>query len=316
MPVVPVFCDPSDMTFSDNDVEPGVQPVACAAPRWFEAALATAAECGEVTVAGVPIRYRGWGERGGGGLLLVHGGAAHSRWWDHVAPLLATARRVVAIDLSGHGDSGRRPSYSLDLWADELMAVVADAGIAGPVIIIGHSMGGFVTLRAASRFGDDIAGVITIDSPIRTITPEEEAAVRHKAFGPLRVYPSREQILKHFRPIPDQDALPFVSNHVAQTSIREVDGGWSWKFDPQIFGRASMAPAALSRLGCRVALFRAQHGLVSADMGEMMYDGLGRVAPVIEIPEAGHAIMLDQPLALVTGIRTLLADWEHSLPRQ
>ena len=45
-----------------------------------------------------------------------------------------------------------------------------------------------------------------------------------------------------------------------------------------------------------------------------MYDLLGRVAPVIEIPLAGHHVMLDQPLPLVTGIRTLLADWEHSLP--
>ena len=46
--------------------------------------------------------------------MLVHGGAAHSRWWDHIGPLLADGRLVVAIDLSGHGDSARRESYSLD----------------------------------------------------------------------------------------------------------------------------------------------------------------------------------------------------------
>jgi pimeloyl-ACP methyl ester carboxylesterase len=47
-----------------------------------------------------------------------------------------------------------------------------------------------------------------------------------------------------------------------------------------------------------------------------MYDKLGRRAPVIEIPAAGHHVMLDQPIALVTGIRTLLSDWDHSLPAQ
>jgi pimeloyl-ACP methyl ester carboxylesterase len=130
------------------------------------------------------------------------------------------------------------------------------------------------------------------------------------------VYAGREEILKRFHPVPDQDSLPYVSAHVAETSIREVDGGWTWKFDPQIFGRAGLTSEVLTRLECRVALFRAEHGLVSADMGDMMYDRLGRVAPVIEIPGAGHAIMLDQPLALVTGIRTLLADWEHSLPQR
>ena len=45
-----------------------------------------------------------------------------------------------------------------------------------------------------------------------------------------------------------------------------------------------------------------------------MYDLLGRVAPVIEIPEAYHHMMLDQPLLLVTALRALLADWEHSAP--
>lgn len=304
------------MTTFRNNCESTNTSVIDTAPHWFQTALSTTVECSEVTVAGAPISYRAWGKRGVSGLLLVHGGAAHARWWGHIAPLLATGRRVVAIDLSGHGDSGRRPSYSLDMWADELMAVATDSGIVGPPIIIGHSMGGFVTLRAASRFGDEIAGAITIDSPIRAITPEEEAAAQHNAFGPLRVYPDRGEILKRFRPIPDQEMLPYISTYIAETSIREVVGGWSWKFDPQIFGRGSLPPAMLTRLGCRVALFRAEHGLVSADMGEMMYDRLGRVAPVIEIPDAGHAIMLDQPLALVTGIRTLLADWEHSSPQQ
>jgi pimeloyl-ACP methyl ester carboxylesterase len=47
-----------------------------------------------------------------------------------------------------------------------------------------------------------------------------------------------------------------------------------------------------------------------------MYDALGRVAPVIEIPEAGHHAMLDQPLILLTALRTLLADWDHSEPHR
>ena len=45
-----------------------------------------------------------------------------------------------------------------------------------------------------------------------------------------------------------------------------------------------------------------------------MYENLGRVTPIIEIPEAGHHAMLDQPLLLLTALRTLLADWDHSDP--
>src|SRR5215471_2564790 len=113
-----------------------------ASPAWFTAALATPVTRRTTMVDGAAIAYRTWGEPGGRGIVLVHGGAAHSRWWDHVGPLLADGRRVVAIDLSGHGDSGRRESYSLDGWAREVLAVAEDAGIAAvPPTVIGHSMG-------------------------------------------------------------------------------------------------------------------------------------------------------------------------------
>jgi len=282
-------------------------------PAWFTAALATPVTQRTTMVDGAAIAYRTWGEPGGRGIVLVHGGAAHSRWWDHIGPLLADGRLVVAIDLSGHGDSARRESYGLDQWAREVLAVAGDTGIATPPTVIGHSLGGMVTLRVAGLFGSRIEGAVVIDSPIREMSPEEHAAQERRAFGGLRVYPSKEAILARFRPVPDQPVLGYIADHIAATSIREADGGWTWKWDPAIFGR-QVPPTLLARLDCRVALFRAEHGMVSTEMSDVMYDRLGRVAPVIEIPAAGHHVMLDQPIALVAAIRTLLSDWDHSLP--
>jgi pimeloyl-ACP methyl ester carboxylesterase len=285
-----------------------------AAPSWFTDALAASVTPGTTTVDGTTIAYRSWGDQADRGIVLVHGGAAHSRWWDHIAPLLAQGRRVVALDLSGHGDSGRRPAYGFDLWAREVLAVAAAAGIAGPPTVIGHSMGGFVTLRLARLAGDRIAGAVIVDSPVRDLTPEQQAAREHAAFGPLRVYPTREAAMARFRPIPDQPTLSYIRDHVAQTSVRPVDGGWTWKFDPRLFERHDFSQVLTGRLDCRVALFRAEHGIVSAQTSAVMYDKLGRVAPLIEIPAAGHHVMLDQPIAFITAIRTLLSDWDHSLP--
>jgi pimeloyl-ACP methyl ester carboxylesterase len=107
--------------------------------------------------------------------------------------------------------------------------------------------------------------------------------------------------------------LGYIADHVAATSIREAEGGWTWKWDPAIFSRQA-PPTLLTRLDCRVALFRAEHGMVSTEMSDVMYDRLGRVAPVIEIPAAGHHVMLDQPIPLVAAIRTLLSGWDHSVP--
>jgi pimeloyl-ACP methyl ester carboxylesterase len=292
-------------------------------PEWFTKALAAEPETRRVDVDGTAIAYLAWGDPSQRGVVLVHGGGAHAHWWDHIGPLLALDRRVLALDLSGHGDSGRREDYSLDIWAREILAVAADAGLTEPPTVIGHSMGGLATLRLASLHGEQIAGAVIIDSPVRDrdLTPEETAARERRAFGPLRIYPTREDCLAHFRPVPLQPTLPWISHHVAATSVRPVaaspehpDGGWTWKFDRRIFAREPFGAALLTRLDCRVALFRAEHGIVSVQMSQVMYDRLGRVAPVIEIPAAGHHVMLDQPVALIAALRTLLSDWDHSRP--
>ena len=292
-------------------------------PEWFTKALATEPETRRVDVDGTSIAYLAWGAPSRRGIVLVHGGGTHAHWWDHIGPLLAQDRRVLALNLSGHGDSGRREDYSLDAWAREILAVAADAGLTEPPTVIGHSMGGLATLRLASLYGEQLAGAVIIDSPVRDrdLTPEETAARERRAFGPLRVYPTREDCLAHFRPVPLQPTLPWISRHVAATSVRPVaaspdhpDGGWTWKFDRRIFAREPFGAALLTRLDCRVALFRAEHGIVSVQMSQVMYDRLGRVAPVIEIPAAGHHIMLDQPVALIAALRTLLSAWDHSQP--
>jgi pimeloyl-ACP methyl ester carboxylesterase len=287
------------------------------APGWFTSAIAALPTRGEIRVGGATICFRAWGDDGAGaGVVLIHGGAAHAGWWDHVGPLLARGRRVVALDLSGHGDSDRRDTYGLDLWADEALAVAQAVGLGSRPVLIGHSLGGFVALRAATLHGTQLGGVAAIDSPVRDITPEERAARARRAFGPLRVYPTREAVLARFRPVPDDgEPLGYVTDYIAAHSIKAVEGGWSWKFDPRIFGRIPLNPATLHDRACRVALFRAAHGLLSQPMADSISEVLGEDVPVIELPASGHHVMLDQPLALVAALRTLLAVWDAEQSR-
>ena len=79
---------------------------------------------------GAAIHYLAWGEPGRRGMVFVHGGGAHAHWWTHVAARFADDFRVLAIDLSGHGDSDHRPGYSLDQWTDEVVAVARPAASA------------------------------------------------------------------------------------------------------------------------------------------------------------------------------------------
>lgn len=285
---------------------PGAPETPEAVPAWFARALASAPEHRDVVVEGTRVHYRAWGQRDRPGLVLVHGGAAHSGWWDHVAPLLGT-HRVVALDLSGHGDSGRREDYGTGQWAREVLAVAAAEDLARPVVL-GHSMGGWVALTVGVEHGDDVAGVAVIDSPLDRQPPEEQR-VRTQPLG-QRVHADLETAVARFRTLPPQEVcLPHVREHVARGSLRPVEGGWTWKFDPAFSGNRPLVRQLLPRLAAPAALFRCEHGLVTPEMAAEMVSLVPGGLPVVDLPEAGHHPMLDQPLALVTAVRTLLAFW-------
>src|SRR5437763_17123805 len=120
------------------------------APGWFRAALAVPCEDGEVTVNGATIHYLAWGRPGRRGLVFVHGGGAHAHWWTHIAARFAGEFRVMAIDLSGQGESGRREVYSLERWTEEVVAGTKAAGSVAPPVVGGRSRGGFVPMAAAA----------------------------------------------------------------------------------------------------------------------------------------------------------------------
>lgn len=283
---------------------------------WLERSLGIEPEVRSIRVDGCDINLLVWGDVGRPGIVLVHGGAAHARWWSPIAPLIGEYR-VVALDLSGHGDSGRRPKYTIEQWTQEVLAAGEAVESEGPPVVVGHSMGGFVAAATAVTGGDRVAGIIILDSPIVEDDPEVEAARIGAAFGVPKTYESLEEAVARFRTVPAQDHYdPAILDYVARHSLRETDGGWTWKFDPELFRAISRNAAAeqLPKIRCRVALLRSEFGLVTPEIGRIIYDNLGRVAPVVEIPLAGHHLMLDQPLLLLTGLRALLADWEHSVP--
>ena len=303
------------------------------APRWFSEAIARTPESRFVTVAGARIHYLRWGDPSKPGVLLVHGNAAHACWWSFIAPFLTGDYHVAAMDLSGMGDSdwrasqGERGGYSMVLFAEEERAVMEDAGMfatSKPPVIVAHSFGGFVTMKAGAEFGERLCGIVIIDSPVNPPVRGDEGGGRTKFLQPRphNVYPSLAAALARFRLMPPQICENlFLLDWVARHSLKEVTGsngepGFTWKFDPAIWRHFSIGDTAalLKEMRCRVAVFRGEHSvLMPPRIGDYIFDLLDRAAPMVEIPEAQHHIMLDQPLALVAALRALLADWEHSV---
>ena len=245
-------------------------------------------------------------------MILVHGGGAHAHWWDHIAPLLVTpARTVAAVDLSGHGDSGHRSAYSLEGWAAEMLAVAEHAQFDGPPVLAGHSLGGWSTVVAAADHPEAVSGLILIDCRIVDPPPGGRPEARDRTLGPARIYTTLEEALSRYRAEPAQVGnLAPVMEHLALTSARRVEGGWTWKFDPRAIFHHRPGGQALRRITCPVAIIRGERGLVTPAIADEMQSALGGRAPVIDVPLAGHHLMLDQPLSLVTAVRSALAAWD------
>ncbi|MBO6764179.1 alpha/beta fold hydrolase [Maricaulis sp.] len=285
------------------------------APDWFANALAKPTEAGTVTVEGATVCWKAWGQRGMPGLILVHGGVAHKDWWDSIAPFLADTRRVVALDLTGMGDSDHRERYSMDTYAREVIAAGETGGAfdAGKPFLVGHSFGGFVSLATATDHGEKLRGVAVLDSPIR---PADE---QRRSSPPSRggtVYPSFQAAMERFRLLPEQPcANAFLLDHIARQSLKQAtrpDGspGWTWKFDPKLWDKLHYdrpPPAQLAdRLNTRVALFRGQDSrLVTDEIWAFMRETFGPETSMISIPDAQHHLILDQPIAVAAALEVL-----------
>lgn len=257
---------------------------------------------------------RRWGEGDKPPVILVHGTAANSSWWDHIAPHLADRRTVAAIDLSGHGDSDwRQGPYRLASWAEEVLAVVelVDTGGSKP-IVIGHSMGGLVTLKAALLAPEQLSGLAILDIAARHISPEQQASRDLRASKASPLFATQQLALEKFRPLgaDEQRHLPEVVAHIAAESIVRTNDGWTWKLDRNVFARDPLPIDALARTELPTLIVRAEHGALTEIETNAMAERLGWHASTAFVQDAGHHIMLDQPAALTSCLRA----WIEPIP--
>lgn len=121
-------------------------------------------------VRGRRVRYADIGN--GPGIVLIHGQGGCWQWWLRVMPQLATHSRIIAVDLAGFGDS--EPIASDDDVMHEHIATVIGlldhVGLA-KAIIVGHSMGGLVSLQLASEHPGRVTGLLLADAGGANVSP-------------------------------------------------------------------------------------------------------------------------------------------------
>jgi pimeloyl-ACP methyl ester carboxylesterase len=287
-------------------------------PLWFEQGIAEPGTPGTVEVDGATIHYETWGEKSKPGIILIHGSNAHRHWWRFVAPFLADQFCVAALDLSGNGDSGHRERYDGKTFAAEVWAVCQQA--LGPrPFVIGHSFGGFVALETAHHYGSEMSGVIFNDFTVRAPKEYIEWGMRAKREGrtkprQLRVYPELDTALGRFRLMPEQPVrYPEVVRWLGQHSLKEVDGGWTWKFDPGLFDHLEMGRQQFEKfagLQCPSAVVLGEYSTDGgAQSAPFMREATGGLLPIFSIPNTHHHMMFEDPMALTMAFKGLVLSW-------
>lgn len=120
-----------------------------------------------ITAAGIPFSSLHWGEPGARPLLLIHGVTASARIWWRIGPALATTgRRVIAVDLPGHGLTGHwLGHHRFRDNATDVAAWIHAAGLATPTLqVVGHSWGA-MTAAGLPGAGVRPATLVLLDPP-------------------------------------------------------------------------------------------------------------------------------------------------------
>ncbi len=291
-------------------------------PKWFLDALAQKPEIKTVKIKGSKISYNCWGEKNKPGLIFVHGGMAHADWWNFITPYFLKTHRVIAMNLGGMGDSEWRKEYSTETWGLEIEGVCKKEKLSKP-IIIGHSLGGMCGVYAASIMKKNLYGLVIVDTAI--LPPSDKPPKFDFKIRANKIYKSLKEIKSRFRLVPGQiDALEYIMDYIAEKSIKKNKGGWTWKFDPnymKIFNsesfleRQAVYRNKLKGLKCRVAILRGEKSVIfPGSSAKYMHELMDKKSPIINVPEAHHHIMVDQPMALISALRSLIIDWDHSKP--
>lgn len=271
---------------------------------------------------GLRLHYSDWGNASAPPLLLVHGGLDHSRSWDHVARALRPDFHVIAPDLRGHGDSdwARGSSYSLADHVYDLACLVKAEGLED-VAIVGHSMGGMVSLTYAGAFPEKVSRLAVLDGvtnfPARKVKPIEariadwvgdlDKTAQRKTQRYASVADGADRMLGRNARLTREQAM-----HLATHALkRDADGGYTWKFDPYLRARAPYRLslqdniALWSRIACPTLLVAGGESFLP-DPETAGVLGHFRRAELVKIEGAGHWVQHDRPAEIIDALETFL----------
>lgn len=240
-------------------------------------------------------------------LILLHGAGGDSSLFRGILPALASERRIVAPDLPGHGMSaGLGGFYTIGRYLNWLDALVEEIG--SPVALLGHSLGGALAMRYASRYPSKVQQLVIVDS-IALGWPSLAATLRL-----IRALFTREPALAQAR----MGEVMFAGEGARRSELVSAylggDAsppaglrGFLWMFIRTWHAAMPLTRRELRKIRAPVRiLWGACDGYFPPRLAHRVLSASARSSLAL-IPDAGHAPFLEQPELFVELLSTAAA---------
>jgi esterase len=253
----------------------------------------------------VELHVLEWGDPNGEPLVMLHGMRAHARWFTPVGPALASRYRALAVDFRGHGLSERGEGGGPAAYASDVVAL-ADALELSSFVLLGHSMGGSVAVRAADALGERVTTLVMVDAGFGPPPDRQRGRGdrgRGRSFGEPReraYFDRYAEGRERFKLRPgDTVADPALLDHLAYHALEPLpDGRYTWRFDLSMTGGGPRGQTGGDGVRCPVvAIYGAESPMLARLDPRSLSERFSRAAStcVDIVPGAHHHVFLDQP---------------------
>ena len=257
-------------------------------------------------------------------VLCVHGLTANCRCWDDVAAHLAPERRVLAVDLRGRGLSDKPATgYSVAHHVRDLSCLMGDLGL-GRVVLLGHSLGAYISMALAAEHPERVAGLILIDGGgdlSREQWDRIDGAIRPAVERLDKTFPSAADFLHLMKKAPFLQPWSAVIENYFRYDLVEVEDGVRSRINPDhireemVNKRRKGSAELFGRLACPVLILRATVGIFIPDDILLPQDAVDEMLEKIpdvrcvDLPGTNHYSVVFQPNAdRDRAIREFLAE--------
>ncbi|MFI9720525.1 alpha/beta fold hydrolase [Streptomyces sp. NPDC052396] len=249
----------------------------------------------QTEIAGAGLTFDDEGRRDGVPLVFIHGWTADRHRWDHQMAHFAPHRRVIRLDLRGHGESGGVP-HAIGELAGDVRALLDQLAV-DRFIPVGHSMGGMIAQALALAQPERIERMVLVDSISRMVYSRRRGLLMDLSrLAPFRLFVTAN-IHRAFAPGHPRAEIRRYARASAATPREVVMNGY----------RAMRAFDVLDRIGEIQAPVLLVHGYhdIQLPVPQMLRMAKGYPNAVVRIiGDAGHELPVENPAALSSAI-----DW-------